>query len=229
MFLSAQRARSRSLRLAVALFATLVLAACGGAEGPSPTERSNGYPLGVFLYQLMTRPHDFAGQHTPMAGSVKALQVQYRPTATDQFRRSQLITADGNGQASDQGTISFVQSAGILQVRSWTNDLGRFDALSSDRNQPAPARSMPGANGTLAETRVGDASGSIFESRSLTWSLTAVTSTTAELCLGFNYASQRGGGTNMDCFLVNATGDVLAYKGIARSSIAHVSVNEVYQ
>ena len=205
------------------------LTACGGGSSQSSPEPVTKYPVASVLMQLATKSQTFSGKYTPSSGGTKNLRVTYTAVAANQFSREQTIAADGATQSTQQGTMSFDSVSGLFQIKTWTNDIGAFTIFSGDTQNPAPISANVGTSGTLAEVRRSDPSGAIFESRSLTWSLASVSPSTADLCIGYNYASQWGGGTNTDCFLIGESGGILGYKGIARFSVAHVSANEVYQ
>lgn len=214
-------------RLCAAL--TVMLSACGGGGGESVAEPVLSYPIDSVLMQLFSKSQTLGGKSTSSSGAVSALSVSYASVAADQFKREQTIASDGSVGATSQSTIVFDHASGGFQVKTWTNDLGTFTVFSAGSLNPAPVSATVGTGGTLAEVKLSDPTGSIFDGRSLTWTLSAVSDNTADLCIGYGYSNQWGGGTYSDCFLINKAGSVLGYKGIHRFSMAHVSGTYVYQ
>ena len=207
----------------------VVLMACGGGENQPGLEPVLNYPIDSVLMKLASKGQIFSGKYTPATGTVKTLQVTYSATAAGQFKREQVITSDAVPQEIQQSVVGYDHASGGFKVLSWSNDLGDFNVFWGGSQNAAPVSATTGSFGTLAEVRLGDQTQPNFSSRSLTWSLTAVSAQTADLCIGHNYASVWGGGTNTDCFLIDSAGVILGYKGIARYSVAHVSANETYQ
>lgn len=211
------------------LFLAAVLTGCGGGESQSAVDPVLNYPIDSVLMKLASRGQVFSGKYTSATGAVRTLQATYSAIAADQFKREQVVASGGATQSTQQDIVTYDHVFGGFKVQSWTNDLGTFTSFSTGSQNPAPLSAAPGTSGTLAEVRLGDFTQATFNSRSLTWALTSVSVNTADLCIGYNYASEWGGGTNSDCFLINSAGEILGYKGISRFSVAHVSANETYQ
>lgn len=203
------------------------LSACGGGSD-TPPESVLNFPVGSVFRTLVTSDRVFNGTYTPPGGISKTLQVTYTAKLADQFQRKQTVTSDGTPEVNDQGVISYTSTGNQIMVTSWDNDLGTFSAPIAGAWEALPAIASVGTSGTLAITRKNDSIG-LFQSRSLTWKLSAVNESTADFCLGYDYALDWGGGTRTDCFLIDAWGSIVGYRGILSFNIAHVSANEVYQ
>lgn len=216
-----------------------VLTACGGNGGgtaplaPAPAPVTV-FPVNSVLTKLAISGGSFSVSNMDATGKQTKLGVDYVPGASGWFSRRQTLTPNGSNGVTTQESVNFSRTGALFKVVGWIDS--NSDPAVISASTALPATSNVGSNGNLAE-------GSIFIQNNgintsdiglthglrYSWSLAAVTDSTADLCLttlnigGFvsNFAT--------DCFRIDAAGSISAFRSTLGYHAKGIYGQTVYQ
>ncbi|OYU30794.1 MAG: hypothetical protein CFE39_11785 [Comamonadaceae bacterium PBBC2] len=175
---------------------------------------------------LTNKGASFSGNRTDAEGNQFKLNVTYAPQTVGGYSRQETLVTNGLAGAPALASFNFTETAGQLTVTGWKNAQGVAGALFA--STPLPAMASVGTNGkwftaTLSapsqETLLLDAS----------WTLEALSESTAELCLRLGYVSGLTVFSDSDCFKLDARGNVTGFSAIKDFRKSTFSSQLIYQ
>ena len=210
----------------------LLLAACGdgGGGGIQPV---TVFPVDSVVIRLATNGGSFSGNTVDSSVVPQKLNVSYIPRDKGLFsRQHNPVTSGARGIPSQ--TIGFTHADSLFRVVSWTSNTG--DPANILKSSALPLSAAVGTegnlfSGTLFIQNNGLNTGDIGLTHRLSydWTLSAVSDTTADLCLNFTEVADFITNTNLDCFTIDSSGAILAFKSTLRVHAKSVNFETVYQ
>ena len=203
-----------------------LLAACGGGGSSNPPAPVTSFAVAGVVSSLANKGAPFSGSRTDAEGNQYKLNVTYAPQGAGVYTRQETLLTNGVGGAPALASFSFNEAAAQMTITGWKNAQGVAGALST--STPLPAMASVGTTGrwftaTLSapnqESLLLDAS----------WTLEALSESTAELCLRLGYVSGLTVFSDSDCFKLDARGNVTGFRAIKDFRKSTFSSQLIYQ
>ncbi len=219
---------------------TIALTACGGGGGgASPATSAAQVPVTVFpvdsvVTQLATSGATFSGTNVDTAGKATKLTVAYVPGAAGTFTRQQTLTPTGAAGVTTQDAVSFSKAGTLFKVTGWIDSNANPAVIT--KSAALPATSNVGAKGNLAagdlfiqNNGINKVDIGLTHKLDYSWTLTAVTDTTADLCLTATNSGDFFASFATDCFRINAAGAITGFKSTLGSHAKGIDSQTIYQ
>lgn len=206
----------------------LLLTACGGGGGSAPPAPPpvTSFPVSAVVSGLAAKGGAFSGSRVDAEGNQFKLNVVYAAEAAGRFTRKETLLTNGVAGTPVSIGFNFNPAAALFSILGWTDAKGVAAVLSETNGLPAMA--TVGSSGAWF---AGSVSAPGQETLLLTyrWSLEAVSDTTANLCLQMGYLSGLTGTSDTDCFRIDASGSIQAFKSAKELRKSTLVVQHVYQ
>ena len=224
------------------LLLPLALVACGGGGGSAPSPAAAQPPLVVTVFpidsvvtKLATEGGAFSGTSTDSKGTKTQMVVRYVPGAVGWFSRNQTLTTNDTSTAT-RYNVNFSHTDTLLKVVGWIDNMQNTANILASDITLLPATASVGASGWLFSGRLvilsnGINTGDIGLTHGLnySWSLTAVTDTTADLCLRAWDSGDFVSTGTIDCFRIDALGTISGFQSTLAVHAKSIDFQTVYQ
>jgi hypothetical protein len=207
--------------------AILLLTGCGGGgSAPSAPPPVTSFPVSAVVTSLATKGGAFSGSRVDAEGNQFKLNVVYAADGTGRFTRKETLLTNGVSGSPVSIGFNFNPTAALFSILGWTDAKGTAAVLNE--NNALPAMASIGSSGAWF---AGSVSGPAQETLLLTyrWSLEAVSDSTANLCLQMGYLSGLTGTSDTDCFRIDASGTIQAFKSTKELRKSSLVTQHVYQ
>ena len=214
------------LKMAIVPIIAACIGACGGGGSSTPEVAVTRFDVASVASKLANQGASFSGNRTDTEGNQYTLQVSYAPQGAGVYTRQETLVTNGVRGTPTQASYNFSEAASQFTVTGWKDAAGVTGVLSNSTPLPAVASvgsRAPWFTATLSapnrETLLLDAS----------WTLEAVTQSTAELCLRWGYVSGLTVFSDTDCFKLDARGNITGFKAIKDFRKSTFSSQLIYQ
>jgi hypothetical protein len=212
------------------------LSGCGGGGGggsaPPATSPTTQFPLAGAISAFSQAAHNYTVSATN-ASDTYTLQINYTPGVATTFEGQSASTMALAGTFSKNGAVLTTVSQTSYFVTSPYKPLGSLDLGNGHytvaaNQQNLPANTTVGTSGQFDTdtTYTNNTKTVVYSNATQTWSLAADTATTAWACV--NAIETVVGSTpisSADCYKIDTTGNVLAYKANVTFSGTTLSFN----
>lgn len=219
----------------------LILVACGGGGGgapspaPAPPPPVTVFPIDSVVTKLATVGGTFNGTNVDSKGVQTQMVVNYVPGTSGWFLRNQTLTTNGAEKAT-RSSVNFSHTDTLFKVIGWVDNTQNTANILASDTTPLPATGSIGAYGWLftgtlqiQNNGINSVDIGLTHGLSYSWSLTAVTDTTADLCLS-NWESTDFVSTGtIDCFRIDAAGTISGFKSTLGVHAKSIDYQVVYQ
>lgn len=212
-----------------ALLGVALLTGCGGGGGGGPAPAPSpvtSFPVSAVVASLSVKGGAFSGSRVDAEGNQFKLNVVYAADAAGRFTRKETLLTNGVSGTPVSIGFNFNPAVALFSIVGWTDAKGTAAVLNEANALPATA-----TVGTSGAWFAGSVSAPGQETLLLThrWSLEAVSDTTANLCLQMGYLSGLTGTSDTDCFRIDASGTIQAFKSTKELRKSTLVVQHVYQ
>ncbi|MDO8286129.1 MAG: hypothetical protein Q7T69_14060 [Rhodoferax sp.] len=227
------------MKLAWVLLLPLALVACGGGGGePSPAPAPppvTVFPIDSVVTKLAIAGGTFSGTNVDSKGVQTQMVVTYVPGATGWFSRNQTLTTNG-AATTTRYSVNFSRADTLFKVVGWIDNTQDTASILAGNSTPLPATGNVGTSGTVFTGSLyiqdnGINMGDIGLTHGLrySWSLTAATDATADLCLSSWEIADFVSNLTMDCFRIDAIGTISGFKSTLGVHAKSIDYQTVYQ
>lgn len=211
---------------AIGITSAALLVGCGGGGSGAPAAPVTSFPLNSVVTGLASRGGTFSGGLTDAQGNVYKLTVSYAPDGAGWFVRTETLTTNGVNGEPKAIRVRFNQTGTVLQVTGWMDTTHGTANVQDSR--PLPDMAMIGSRGDWFSGHVSSATQETL-SFSYGWAMQAVSESNAELCVSLGYLSGLTVFGDTDCFRIDPSGTIVAFKSIHDFHKSTFSSQKVYQ
>jgi len=227
------------MKWACILLLPSALVACGGGGGgpnPAPVPPPvTVFPIDSVVTRLATAGGTFNGTSVDSTGVQTQMVVNYVPGATGWFSRNQTLTTNGAAKTT-RYSVNFSRADTLFKAVGWIDNTQDTASIAASNTTPLPATGSIGTSGTLftgslyiQDNGINTGDIGLTHGLSYSWSLTAATATTADLCLSAWEIASFISNLTMDCFRIDAAGTISGFKSTLGVHAKSIDYQTVYQ
>jgi hypothetical protein len=209
---------------------TASLQGCGGGSNSDASVSVTTFPVASVVAALATKGGQFIAFPGGLAGRSQPYVVEYIPVMSGRYTRQAPVIGSNLQVAS--ATVDFLTSP--FTVTGWTDEKLNPAAQLQVTPLPVTAKIGDGSRLMWGQQLIQDnglSTGDIGLTHGvwLDWTLTAHSSSTADLCLSQAIIADFFRTTTIDCFEIDAAGKILGFKTIVRNHAKGFDEDIVFQ
>ena len=187
------------------------------------------------MTRLATAGGPFNGSNVDSKGMQTQMVVTYVPGATGWFSRNQTLTANG-AATTTRYSVNFSRADTLFKVVGWMDNTQDTASIPASNTTPLPATGSIGTSGSvftgslyIQDNGINTGDIGLTHGLSYSWSLTAASDTTADLCLSAWEIASFISNLTMDCFRIDAAGMISGFKSTLGVHAKSIDYQTVYQ